>query len=221
MLTIPVGPKVPSESTIEQMSNHHILMELGPFESWFFVPDKREEKGLGYDASLQGYKALVIQYKKLIPSSTSWPGGSIKIKTAQHKTLLTNFPKAKTHIPYAFYGFALHHSYADIMSHMSLGGGRHIGMFFVYVDIHDVVVPKTKAGKEPKSFTLSSTILSKLDFHNLYSLCEQFMTCKVGMLLQGEPPSDLQRDRYHSNGDAGTVSVLYSKRHRNWNGQGV
>ncbi|XQA73520.1 hypothetical protein ACM9XA_19040 [Xanthomonas sacchari] len=216
MISIPIGPKVPSESTIEQMSNHHILMELGAFESWFFVPDKREEKWLGYDAFLQGYKTLVIQYKKLIPSSSSWPGGSISIKTAQHKTLLKKFPKATTKIPYAFYGFALHHSYADIMSQMRVGGGRHIGMFFVYVNIHDVVVPKSKAGKEPKSFILSSKILSTIDFHNLYSLCEQFMACSVGMLLQGDP----QGDRYHPDEDAGTVSVLYSKRHQNWNGHG-
>lgn len=60
----PNKTQVPSESTIEQLSNHQILNNVDPLRSWMFVPTRNEEDLLGYDASLQGYKALVIQYKR-------------------------------------------------------------------------------------------------------------------------------------------------------------
>ncbi|MGH9460506.1 MAG: hypothetical protein ACRD1X_04780, partial [Vicinamibacteria bacterium] len=66
-MRFPNSQGVPSEATIEQLSNHHILNLLSPYGAWFFAPTRREERDLAYDASLQGYKALILQYKRLRP----------------------------------------------------------------------------------------------------------------------------------------------------------
>jgi hypothetical protein len=59
---------IPSERTIETLSNHALLEILNsgwhaaPY-AWMFVPSQWHEQFLGYDAGLFGHKRLFIQYK--------------------------------------------------------------------------------------------------------------------------------------------------------------
>ena len=60
---------IPSKRTIETLSNHGLLEVLNagkvapPF-AWLQIPTQTEEADLGFDAELQGYKRLYIQYKR-------------------------------------------------------------------------------------------------------------------------------------------------------------
>jgi hypothetical protein len=59
---------VPSERTIETLSNHSLLEILNaslgaPPYAWMFLPSQYDEQFLGYDGALQGNKRLFLQYK--------------------------------------------------------------------------------------------------------------------------------------------------------------
>ncbi|QBH00834.1 hypothetical protein [Xanthomonas oryzae] len=84
---------IPSERTIESISNHSILeiLNLGkgaPPYAWCFVPSQVDEAKLGYDVSLEGKKQVVVQYKAMNDS------GSFTFDFDQLWMLLVNFPKA-------------------------------------------------------------------------------------------------------------------------------
>ena len=84
VLQNPIWNRTPDESTVEQLSNHQILMTLGPHSTWMYVPSRTDEEHLGYDAALQDRKFFLIQYKKL---NTRQHVRSFAIDTDQHGTL--------------------------------------------------------------------------------------------------------------------------------------
>lgn len=105
----PVGNQIPSESTIEVMTNHYILHHLNKSHAWIFTPTRRQEKRLGYDASLQNAKVAVIQYKRIRRHAASV---SIDLRAAQHATLMRVFqPQGR---PYVFYCFSTYRTYAAL-----------------------------------------------------------------------------------------------------------
>ena len=61
----PLPNDVPSEQTIEVLSNHFLLVGLHSHSAWVFCPTRVQEQVLGYDGSLQNGKILVIQYKRV------------------------------------------------------------------------------------------------------------------------------------------------------------
>ena len=61
----PYWAKIPSEHSIEVMTNHCLLDALGNPHAWMFCPTTNEEVERGFDAAIQGMKSLVIQYKAL------------------------------------------------------------------------------------------------------------------------------------------------------------
>ena len=189
---LPTYSKSPSESTIEQLSNHHLLNLFDPCSSWFFVPTKREEKLLGYDASLQEYKALIIQYKAFHPN-TKKTGGSININTAQHKQLLANFPNCG--IPYAFYAFSVIPDYKMLSSYYSSKSGCcNFSDNMVFIDIHDIPVGT-------KSFNNASLLSTKhYDLKTLATMCH---ACNIG--IRNNVFSDL---RIGDNEEINNLSIL-------------
>src|SRR5687768_6774696 len=110
MSIFPKWPTSPSESTVEQQGNHLLLLLLAPSPAWFFVPTKREEAKLGYDASLQGMKACLLQYKRARPLKRG--GVSVKINPAQLSTLTSRCRRGG--FPYVFIGVAEYRSYTHL-----------------------------------------------------------------------------------------------------------
>src|SRR5690606_10526030 len=125
----------PNEGTVEQLSNHRLLNVLGPDSAWFYVPTRNEELKLGYDASLQEHKALAIQYKRFMPYAKKG-GGRIEINGRQHRTLLRNFPRARS--PYVFYAFCIQPSIAGLALLYRMGLGASITSDLYFIDIHSV-----------------------------------------------------------------------------------
>jgi hypothetical protein len=111
---LPTAATVPSESTIEQLSNHELLQHIAIPSAWIFVPTRPEERTRGFDASSQNTKILIIQYKRL--HVARWGTPYILLNSMQHKTLVTNFPAMRSGNPYVFYGAATFPTYADLDS---------------------------------------------------------------------------------------------------------
>ena len=170
----PIINSVPSESTIEQLSNHWLMNLLGPCRSWFYVPTKNEEKFLGYDASLQEYKALAIQYKRLKPTLNV---GSITIKMAQHHVLLSNFPQKS--VPYVFYAFSKYQEYSEIQNIYTKGRGIKFCREMVFFDVH-AISPKRKNTSISYSFLINNGIAT----YNLFQIAKYFTACTVGVRYQ-------------------------------------
>jgi hypothetical protein len=125
---------VPSEQTIEVMSNHFLLAGLNAPSAWVFCPTRVQEQSLGYDASLQNGKILVIQYKRVHVNQ----GGSLRvpITQAQHDTLRQNFPSGN--VPYVFYGFSIYPTYQQLDAGFHGAGAP---LFFAnarFVNLHDL-----------------------------------------------------------------------------------
>jgi hypothetical protein len=170
-LLTPPHKKVPSEATVEQVANHQLLNLIGPHSSWFYVPTRNEENALGYDASLQGKKALVIQYKRFQPVRHG-PGGSIRITSAQHATLMRNFPMASQ--PYVFYGFCSEQTYGDFAANFTGGAGWTLGSKLLFLDAHSI---------SPPPYTLSWSTLSASAI-SLFKLALLFQRCTIGAWIE-------------------------------------
>jgi hypothetical protein len=185
MSLIPNPNTVPSESTVEQIANHQILCLLSPFGSWFYVPTKPEENLLGYDASLQGQKALVIQYKRLHPSAT---GGRVNLSAGQHSLLTSLFPRSNR--PYVFYGFAPHPTYSEINDEFSSGIGYLFGLRSIFVNAHSIPLGSRSISVRFIPFQSVTAKKVSLPFWSVPSLVREFQACNLGLrseLLQ-EPP---------------------------------
>jgi hypothetical protein len=105
---------IPSESTIEQMTNYCLLRELGIPSAWIYVPTRNDELTLGFDASIQNTKLIIIQYKRLKQSGKSH---RINLNVSQHLTLLKKFPvnsKFPLIKPYVFYAFSRCKNYEEV-----------------------------------------------------------------------------------------------------------
>lgn len=170
----PIGNSVPSESTIEQLSNHWLMNLLGPCHSWFYIPTKSEEKLLGYDASLQNYKALAIQYKRLKPNKNI---GFITINKDQHSVLINNFPAQGK--PYVFYAFSMCEKYTDIRTMFFNGRGIKFCRTMVFFDIHSIT-----ARSKYTSISYSYLQKNKIRTYNLFKIAKNFKKCEVGVFYR-------------------------------------
>lgn len=178
MKHVPIPSSVPSESTVEQIANHQILCLVSPYGAWFYVPTKREEKRLAYDASLQGHKALVIQYKRFNPSKN---GGHVKLSAKQHGQLKSNFPPAV--MPYVFYGFALHANYDQITTEFANGFGFWFGVRTIFVDAHSIPAgaKSISVRYDPFVSVTSGRPKESVSAWCLPTLVREFQSCKVGL----------------------------------------
>jgi hypothetical protein len=167
----------PSEATVEQIANHQILCLIASFGAWFYVPTRPEEQRLGYDASLQGHKALIIQYKRFRPAKR---GASVGLSVSQHTTLTTNFPKKST--PYVFYAFALHPGYDEIRRQFDGGFGFLFGLSTLYIDAHSIPVGATSISVRYRDLRLTAG-RPKVDLSArcLPTLVREFQSCTSGL----------------------------------------
>jgi hypothetical protein len=192
----PVPGEVPSEATIEQIANHQLLNIIGPYSTWFFVPTRHQERHLGYDASLSGQKALVIQYKRL--SLRRAPGtGSIKLSPRQHSTLLANFPPGPS--PYVFYGFSLVRSYADLGARFSRGAGWLMGLETIFVDVHTIAAGIKRM---PWAHIVTHGI-------SLHDLAHNFLSCTAGIRVE-QPDNFIERIA-HARERVRRINLMWSK----------
>ncbi len=135
-MAIAPAAEVPSERFVEQMRNHLLMNLIGPDHAYFHIPTQSQEKSLGYDSSIQGFKTLVIQYKRLVPNVPSYTG-RIPIDTTQLANLQAVFPPA--HQPYAFIGFCQHQAYNTIRPLFSAGVGGTLSDRIIFLDIHSLL----------------------------------------------------------------------------------
>jgi hypothetical protein len=176
----PVPSKIPSEATVEQLSNHHLLMAISPFDGWFYVPTRPEEKLCGFDASLQNSKCLVIQYKRL--TATSKSKYAIKINPPQLNTLKSTYPKACS--PYVLYAFSTLPSYAALSSLFASGAGSCFGANMCFVDAHDIAPGTLKlvaAGPAGPVFAVLATGSTPVASRSLSAVANDFLSCRVGL----------------------------------------
>ena len=167
--------EVPSERFVEQMGNHFLMNLIGPEHAFFHIPTQVQEKALGYDASLQGYKTLVIQYKRLIPNSAPYTG-RVPIDPTQLVNLQSKFPRA--HRPYAFIGFCEHQAYSTVTSLFSADTGSKLGDRIIFLDIHSTALATRQYDKSINSVLITKT-LGKEAF-KLPDLARKFVECTVG-----------------------------------------
>lgn len=135
MMFLPKLVNIPSESTIECLSNHYILQLLGQPGAWMLTPTRREEKGFGYDAWLCNTKVVIVQYKR-IHRVNSNGDVSIKINPSQHFKLQKNFPDL--HQPYVFYAFSDYHDYQQINDDYLTLGSPHFFNHTLFFDVHSL-----------------------------------------------------------------------------------
>jgi hypothetical protein len=179
----PTPHQIPSESTVEQLANHHLLNLISPYGTYFFVPTRREERRLAYDASLQGRKALVIQYKRLHLTWREVP--FIKIARRQLSDLVTNFPKGRS--PYVFYAFSVVPSYGGLDALFNAGYGRGFGRHVYFVDAHAIPPATTMLLAGPSGMLAGQGVRSAVragvvvPSERLLSLADRFLACRVGL----------------------------------------
>ncbi|SOD27652.1 hypothetical protein SAMN05518800_3216 [Variovorax sp. YR752] len=104
---MPLGAKIPSEHSVENLSNHFILEALAQPKAWLYCPTPAEEKTRGYDAKLKNHKVILIQYKAL---KYLYANGDVKIAIDPIQLGVLQaaaFGKCNT----AFYGFCVLPSY--------------------------------------------------------------------------------------------------------------
>ena len=202
MTTAPPS-EVPSERFVEQMGNHLLMNLIGPEHTFFHIPTQPAEKTLGYDASLQGFKTLVLQYKRLVPNVPPYTG-RIPIDPTQLATLQTKFPAAAQ--PYAFLGFCLHQEYSTITPLFAAGTGSTLAEKILFLDIHS---PTLAARPYPKSIN-TSLILPVLgsEAFKLATLAARFSECTVGVFELGTHALPLERE---DGTQLGNLSLLHAK----------
>lgn len=204
-MSLAMPTEVPSERFVEQMGNHFLMNLIGPDSAYFHIPTQPQEKLLGYDASLQGFKTLVIQYKRLVPNISPF-SGRIPINTTQLLNLQSKFPKAIR--PYAFICFCEHKEYSTITPLFSAGIGSKLSDRIIFLDIHS----QTLASRPyPKS--INSTLITKAigtDAFRLPDLASKFVDCHVGLFQIGDSNYRLHVDESESK-SLGNLSFLHAK----------
>lgn len=194
----PISHLTPSEGTIEQLSNHFLLNMIGPDSSWFYVPTKNDEKLLGYDASIQANKVLVIQYKRLNPYK--FGGGSIRISQSQHKTLKRNFPRKP--LPYVFYAFSLYPNYRELNLPFSRSQGAMFGSSMVFIDAHSI-------SNKSKSISTNKLNGKGCRSYCLSSVAQLFLSCKVGLRIDQDSTFSISDSGLSKN--PGRINLLWAR----------
>lgn len=196
---------VPSERFAEQMGNHFLMNLIGSDHAYFHIPTQNQEKSLGYDSSLQGFKTLVIQYKRLIPNVPPYTG-RISIDPAQLATLHAKFPPAQK--PYAFFGFCLHQAYNTITPLFSSGIGSTLSDRIIFLDIHSATL-----GARPHPKSINSNLVMPIlgtDAFTLPDLVSKFVACNIG-LFQSDKPDGQLRVADSELKSLGNLSLLHAK----------
>jgi len=194
----PNPSKVPSESTVEQLSNHQLLMILGAYSAWFYVPTRREEPRLGYDASLQDHKLLVVQYKAFHPWQIP-ETGSFKLEQKQHNKLMQIYPRRNK--PYVFYAVCIVRNYRDLGAYFLNGCGNVFGQRVLFIDAHAIPRKATSVslqGQDSISYRgANGNVSIKSVPRNLLSVAGDFLSCNVGLLMRDieENATDNQMDK--------------------------
>ncbi len=107
---LPKKSEIPSESTIEPLTNLFIMQSLSHLSAWILCPTRYQENSLGYDGAIRNTKFAVIQYKRI--KRVNKNSLSIEIDEDQLKTLKNNFKKLSK--PTAFYCFSFFKQIKDI-----------------------------------------------------------------------------------------------------------
>jgi len=197
--------EVPSERFVEQMGNHFLMNLIGSAHTYFHIPTQTQEKTLGYDARLQGFKTIVLQYKRLIPNLPPYTG-RIPIDTIQLANLQAKFPVA--HKPYAFIGFCEHQAYGTVTPLFSSGAGTTLANRIIFLDIHAPTLASRPFLKSINS-ALITPVLGTEAF-KLADLAAMFVACRVG-LYQSDSPEGRLRVTEAELGGFGNLSLLHAK----------
>jgi hypothetical protein len=206
---MPIAPstEIPSERFVEQMGNHFLMNLIGADHAYFHVPTQAHEKALGYDASLQGFKTLVIQYKRIIPNAPPYTG-RVPIDTKQLANLQARFPRAQR--PYVFIGFCEHQTYGTITPLFSAGRGSELGDRIIFLDVHSPTLLKRPYRASINSCLVADAKVAGRDAFSLPDLVSKFKACDVG-LVRTEKPTDLPRATESARGSLGNLSLLHAK----------
>ena len=175
-MSIAPPAEIPSERFVEQMGNHFLMNLIGPDHAYFHIPTQAQEKALGYDASLQGFKTLIVQYKRLVPNAPPYTG-RIPIETTQLANLQAKFPPA--HQPYAFIGFCEHQAYNTITPLFSAGAGSTLSNRIIFLDIHSPTLATRPYQKSINSSLIAPVIGTEA--FKLPDLANKFVACSVGL----------------------------------------
>ena len=200
-MTIPSTSEVPSERFVEQMGNHFLMNHLGADNTFFHIPTQSMEAQLGYDASLVGFKRVVIQYKRLHPNVPPFTG-RINIDSTQLLNLQTLYPKQSK--PYAFLGLCRHKAYATISPLFASGKGSDLEQEIIFVDIHSRVV----TGR-PYTGSLNTSLLLPVlgtDALRLPDLAKKIKDCPVGTFEHVETRRSIDISE-----GVGEISILCTK----------
>lgn len=134
-MTVPFWLEFPSEATVEQLTNHFILEQLGSKRAWLYSPTRNQEKQLGFDARSMNAKTLVVQYKRIIRVNSD-KGVSFGINSTQHRVLKARFPK-RPH-PYVFFAFSTYPDYGTLDADFQTKGAPTFFGRSLFVDVWDV-----------------------------------------------------------------------------------
>jgi hypothetical protein len=178
----PSPDDVPSEQTVEVLSDHFLLAGLNSPAAWMYCPTRVTEQKLGYDGSLQNGKILIIQYKRVHVNA----GGSLRvsINQAQHTTLRKVFHSGG--IPYVFYGFSVYQSYQKLNDGFHVAGAPHFFANMRFVNLHDLPIACNSLSHKPEGTVCPvvmrepQTEVSSID-GNL--LVKGLLQCSIGMEL--------------------------------------
>ena len=205
-MTVPSPNEIPSERFVEQMGNHFLMERLGSDHTFFHIPTQPMEQTLGYDASLQGFKNVVIQYKRLHPNVAPLTG-RIDIDSAQLAVLQLKYPPS--HVPYAFLGLCRHKTYSTVSPIFSTGQGRKLAAEIIFIDIHSPTV-----NFRPHPGSLNTKLIVPVigtEAFRLPKLALEIKKCNVGTF---EHESLALREQHSDSGreaTTGSVSLLFTK----------
>lgn len=182
---------IPSESTVEVLTNHLLLLKINKPSAWIFVPTRKKEKELGYDASLQNTKVAVVQYKRLTVATRHSRAYRIKLNEDQHKTLLDNFPNVNRE--YVFYAFSLCQAYEKINDCFRSKTNWDFLRKCVFINAHDVppgsktIIPLAYNGGVKRTSPLHEVSIYKNSGHPVQSydgvdFVDKLVGCKIGLI---------------------------------------
>ncbi len=205
-MTVAPPNEVPSERFVEQMGNHFLMNLIGPNHTYFHIPTQIQEKILGYDAMLDGFKTLIIQYKRLIPNVSPF-SGRIPIDTNQLRNLQTRFPQSCK--PYAFIGFCTHQRYRTITPLFNAGNGSVLIDEIIYLDIHSRVLSQRRSNSKSISTKIIRSVIGSEAF-TLPDLAINISGCSFGLFKSDRDKINFDNTDIDIK-SLGNISMLYTK----------
>jgi hypothetical protein len=180
-MALPRRTNIPSESTIEVLSNHFILHLLSQPAAWILCPTRNEEKVLGYDAHLRNVKLAIIQYKRIQRINRD-KSISISIDVVQHKTLRQRFRRLNQ--PYLFYSFSKYTNYQVLDDDFVKHGAPFFFNHSLFFDAWDVPVGTTSlrlyASGTLKAYARHQPYSSPIPYYLGPEFINLFGACRLG-----------------------------------------